>query len=69
MEMLEEGEKVESQCVCRACEVCQVWNRGAEREKTIYLHAIIAFASIQNSIFLIWLKHQLLQVAINGARE
>jgi len=32
--------------------------RAGER-KTIYLHAIIAFTSIQNSIFLIWLKHRL----------
>ena len=50
-------------CVCRAED-----ERCIEYE-TIYLHAIIAFASIQNSIFLIWLKHQLLQVAINGERE
>lgn len=34
--------------------------------KTIYLHAIIAFTGIQNSIFLIWLKHRLQQVAENG---
>lgn len=41
------------------------WDRAGER-KTIYLHAIIAFTGIQNSIFLIWLKHRLQQVAENG---
>lgn len=38
---------------------------GQGERKTIYLHAIIAFTSIHNSIFLIWLKHRLQQVAEN----
>lgn len=44
------------------------WDREGER-KTIYLHAIIAFTGIQNSIFLIWLKHRLQQVAENGGEK
>lgn len=44
------------------------WDRAGER-KTIYLHAIIAFTDIQNSIFLIWLKHRLQQVAENGGKK
>lgn len=43
-------------------------NMTGER-KTIYLHAIIAFTGIQNSIFLIRLKHRLQQVAENGGKE
>lgn len=44
------------------------WDRAGER-KTIYLHAIIAFTGIQNSIFLIWLKHRLQQLAENGGKK
>lgn len=44
------------------------WDRAEER-KTIYLRAIIAFTGIQNSIFLIWLKHRLQQVAENGREK
>lgn len=41
----------------------------AGERKTIYLHAIIAFTGIQNSIFLIRLKHRLQQVAENGGKK
>lgn len=52
----------------RGVTVCLPPRPGGGR-KTIYLHAIIAFTGIQNSIFLIWLKHRLQQVAENGGMK
>lgn len=50
--------------------VCSVFDCDmAGERKTIYLHAIIAFTGIQNSIFLIRLKHGLQQVAENGGKK